>query len=250
MDRNPVRLARSPLSSLVSAGIYFPWVLLFWLISACFCKAAALWREQDRLLHLWHGKTCPDISGQCTVIPHCRGMKDLLKHMGECDDERCEVSIAFHGNSAHDCTRNVALTPHSLPFTRGVFCKAIHHSTCTRVKDVDRLLLCRHPIFPSSRFEYLLKPLLDAHGPMALGFVRYLLCLFAMAALHIDHLPFRRCCAVRHRSLLCLRVPRPCIMCLYRIATVWSRGRRCDTTVPARTSSAAFAGRCGRRSRR
>ena len=40
---------------------------------------------------------------------------------------------------------------------------------------------------------------------MALRFVRYFLCLFAMATLRIYHLPFRRFYAVHHRSLLCLR---------------------------------------------
>ena len=124
MDRDPVRLARPPLSSLILAGIFVPLVLRFWFISACFCKAAALKGEQNRLLYLWHGNTCPDISGQCPVTPHCRQIKDLLKHMVECDDERCEVSIAFNGNSAHDYTRNVVLTPHSLPFTTGNFLRS------------------------------------------------------------------------------------------------------------------------------
>ena len=160
MDRNPVRLARPPPSSLNLAGIFVPLVLRFWFISASFCKAAAVKGEQNRLLYLWHGNTCPDTSGQCPVTPHCRQIKDLLKHMVECDDERCEVSIAFHCNSAYDYTRNVVLTPHSLPFTKGGFCEVIHHSMCMEVKGACRLLRFRHPIFPTSRFEDLLTPLL------------------------------------------------------------------------------------------
>jgi TAZ zinc finger len=54
-------------------------------------RAQVLRQQQQRLLLLRHASKCRQKDGECTVTPHCAGMKKLWKHIAECKDQKCTV---------------------------------------------------------------------------------------------------------------------------------------------------------------
>ncbi|CAM9793613.1 unnamed protein product, partial [Phaeothamnion confervicola] len=71
-------------------------------------RRQALRQQQQRLLLLRHASKCPQSdSGQCSVTPHCAGMKKLWKHIAECKDQHCAiphcVSSRFVLSHYHRC---------------------------------------------------------------------------------------------------------------------------------------------------